>query len=84
MIPTYRRLLGSSACLLALVAPLQGQGLPRGNPAALGFSSQRLARIDRVMQQYVDSGKVAGVVTLIARHGQVAYSARPIAREGGR
>ncbi len=42
-------------------------------PASLGFSPERLARFDRVMQQYVDSGKVAGVVTLVLRHGKVAH-----------
>lgn len=42
-------------------------------PAVLGFSPERLARIDRVMQQYVDSDKVAGVVTLVLRRGKVAH-----------
>jgi CubicO group peptidase (beta-lactamase class C family) len=41
-------------------------------PAALGFSAARLARIDRVMQQYVDSGRIAGAVTLVLRRGRVA------------
>ncbi|MEO8227561.1 MAG: serine hydrolase domain-containing protein, partial [Gemmatimonadota bacterium] len=54
-------------------APLYAQGLPAGNAAALGFSPARLARIDTVMQHYLDSGQVAGVVVLVARHGQVAY-----------
>lgn len=60
-------LLGSA--LLASTAAAQ---LP-APPATLGFSAERLARIDRVMQQYVDSGKVAGVVTLVLRHGKVAH-----------
>jgi CubicO group peptidase (beta-lactamase class C family) len=42
-------------------------------PEQVGLSAERLARIDRVMQQYVDSGRVAGVVTLVARHGRVAH-----------
>ena len=68
-----RKLFGGAILLLALAAPLRGQSRPAADPETLGFSRDRLARIDRVMQQYVDSGRVAGVVALIARHGKVAY-----------
>lgn len=73
MIALSRRTLVVALLFLPLAAPLPAQGLPAGNPTALGFSPERLARIDRVMQQYVDSGRVVGVVALVARHGQVAY-----------
>jgi len=39
----------------------------------LGFSSDRLARIGEAMQRHVDAGRLAGMVTLIARHGQIAH-----------
>lgn len=42
-------------------------------PEKLGFSSPRLARINTVMQRYVDEGKLAGISTLIARRGQVVH-----------
>ena len=42
-------------------------------PEEVGLSSSRLARIGEHLQQYVDSGKLAGALTLIARRGQVAY-----------
>jgi CubicO group peptidase (beta-lactamase class C family) len=42
-------------------------------PEEVGLSSSRLARIGEHLSQYVDSGKVAGTLTLIARRGQVAY-----------
>lgn len=42
-------------------------------PESLGFSSPRLARIAPVMQQYVDQKKFPGVLTLVARHGQVVH-----------
>lgn len=42
-------------------------------PAAVGMSADRLARIGDLMQTYVDTGKYAGCMTLVARHGQVAY-----------
>ena len=38
-----------------------------------GFSAERVARIDRFLQQYVDSSRVGGVVALVIRDGQVAY-----------
>jgi CubicO group peptidase (beta-lactamase class C family) len=40
---------------------------------SLGFSAGRLARIDRLAQQFVDSGRVPGAVMLVLRHGQIAY-----------
>ncbi len=42
-------------------------------PEELGFSSERLQRIENVFQAYVDDGKLAGGVALVARHGKVAY-----------
>ncbi len=42
-------------------------------PEKLGFSSQRLARINTVMQRYIDEGKLAGIVTLVARRNQVVH-----------
>jgi len=67
-----RRHVLAGSLLLSLVSSALAQGLPRGRPDQLGFSPPRLARIDSVMRQYVDSGRVAGVVTLVARHGRVA------------
>jgi CubicO group peptidase (beta-lactamase class C family) len=55
---------------------------PAAKPEDVGVSSERLERLDRTVQQYVNEGKVAGVVTLIARKGQVvqfgAYGKRDI------
>jgi CubicO group peptidase (beta-lactamase class C family) len=42
-------------------------------PEKLGFSSERLERIRPVMQRFVDEGKFAGILTLIARRGQVVH-----------
>jgi CubicO group peptidase (beta-lactamase class C family) len=41
-------------------------------PESLGFSSERLNRLDAAMQQQVDQKHLAGIVTLLARHGKVA------------
>jgi CubicO group peptidase (beta-lactamase class C family) len=40
-------------------------------PEALGFSAQRLERLHAVMQREVDEKQLAGIVTLLARHGKV-------------
>ncbi len=42
-------------------------------PEKVGFSSARLSRIDRVMQGYVDRNELAGLVTLVARRGEVVH-----------
>ena len=43
------------------------------NPETVGLSSSRLSRIGDHLKRYVDAGKIAGTLTLIARRGQIAY-----------
>src|SRR5947208_3164111 len=38
-----------------------------------GLSAQRLGRLAAAMQAYADRGEVAGVVTLVHRHGETAH-----------
>src|SRR5208337_2463357 len=45
--------------------------LAGNKPEALGFSSERLERLHAVMQQEVDQKQLAGIVTILARHGKV-------------
>ena len=45
--------------------------LAENTPEALGFSSERLDRLHAMMQQKVDQKQLAGIVTLLARHGKV-------------
>jgi CubicO group peptidase (beta-lactamase class C family) len=40
---------------------------------SVGFSSQRLDRIAPAMQGYIDQGKLAGTLTLVARNGKIVY-----------
>jgi CubicO group peptidase (beta-lactamase class C family) len=42
------------------------------NAQLAGMNVEQLARIPTRMQDFVDAGKTAGIVTLIARHGYVA------------
>jgi len=58
---------GLLTLVLALVAP-------RALPAqAVAFAPDRLARIDRFLQQYVDSGRIGGAVGVVLRDGRVVY-----------
>ena len=45
--------------------------LAGNKPEALGFSSERLERLHATMQREVDQKQLAGVVTILARHGKV-------------
>ncbi len=58
---------------MLLPPPASAGGLPAGDPAALGFSPQRLKRIDDALQRYVDQGKLAGISLVVARDGKVVY-----------
>jgi len=52
-------------------------------PESVGFSSERLERLHALMQQVVDQKQIAGIVTILARHGKVidyrAYGQRDMA-----
>src|ERR1700722_2923870 len=56
---------------LAVVAA--AQDLPTAKPEAVGLSSERLERIGTVVQQNIDDKRIAGAVTLVIRHGHVAW-----------
>jgi CubicO group peptidase (beta-lactamase class C family) len=57
--------------------------LSSASPERVGFSSEALKELDAAMRGIVDKQHLAGVVTMLARHGQVvhqsAYGARDIA-----
>jgi CubicO group peptidase (beta-lactamase class C family) len=42
-------------------------------PESVGLSSERLERISRSIQTSVDENRIAGAVSLVARHGKIAY-----------
>jgi CubicO group peptidase (beta-lactamase class C family) len=64
--------LGAAIWLIA-AALLQAASLPKAKPSEVGLSAERLDRLTQVMQGYIDRGKIAGMVTLVARNGRVAY-----------
>jgi CubicO group peptidase (beta-lactamase class C family) len=68
-----------AAIALALAvtpSPAQQPARPSTNlavvrPETVGFSSERLERLHTLMQQAVDQKQIAGIVTILARHGKV-------------
>ena len=55
------------------VAALADQPKPVSRPEDLGFASDRLERVTKAFQGYVDSGQIPGAVVLIVRKDKVAY-----------
>ncbi len=45
-------------------------------PEALGFSSERLERLDAAMKAEVDQGRYPGVSVLVLRHGKIVFDRR--------
>jgi CubicO group peptidase (beta-lactamase class C family) len=67
----------SMLTLLAIVLIGSAAGLwadhPLASPESVGFSADGLKALQQTMRGLVDDGKLAGVTTLVARHGKVVY-----------
>jgi CubicO group peptidase (beta-lactamase class C family) len=59
------------ALLFTGAALAAGGDLPSAKPEAVGISTERLARLNGGMKSLVDQGRLAGAVTMVARHGKV-------------
>lgn len=61
-------------CYLSLTLTLGwSASLPVAAPQQAGFSKERLDRINTVMRQHVEAGRLAGASGLIARNGKVVF-----------
>ena len=49
------------------------QDIPAAKPETVGLSSDRLERIATAVQHNIDDKRIAGAVTLVVRHGKVAW-----------
>ncbi len=52
---------------------VKGTVLTIGSPEKNNFSAERLSHIDKVVQQYIDSGWINGAIALVAKNGQIVY-----------
>jgi len=50
-----------------------GQDLPSAKPESVGLSQERLERISAKVQHNIDDKRIAGAVTMVVRHGKVAW-----------
>jgi len=75
----FRLLTGLWIVLLSSVLALQPalaarkHEMPTAKPAKVGMSAERLTTLTSGMKAIVDEGKLAGVVTLVARHGKIVH-----------
>jgi CubicO group peptidase (beta-lactamase class C family) len=58
---------------MALATAASAQSLRPASPDSVGLSAERLDRLSNALEAYVEDGKVAGSVTLVARRGRIAY-----------
>src|SRR5215217_2929941 len=50
------------------------QPLPAATAVSVGFTEDRLARLDSAMQAETDAGRYAGISVMVARHGKLVRS----------
>ncbi len=70
---TRRLFLPAFSVLLFAALVFPAEAPPDVRAESVGLSSERLKHLRATMQQYVDEGRVAGLVTYIARSGRVAH-----------
>jgi CubicO group peptidase (beta-lactamase class C family) len=66
----------TSACDVQTRADIpasQPRNLEAAAPEDVGMSSERLERLSAAMQGLVDDGRLAGITTLVARHGKIVH-----------
>jgi CubicO group peptidase (beta-lactamase class C family) len=75
MIPRFlgRALMAAASVALVFACATARRALPAARPETIGLSRAALARIAPALQAYVDSGKLAGIVAVVARHGRIGY-----------
>ena len=52
----------------------QPRNLSPASPEDAGMSTERLGRLSAAMQNIVDEGELAGITSMVARHGKVVYA----------
>jgi len=61
------------ACALLVFVPAgaDNNGLPAAQPESVGFSAERLKKLNVELRRLVDEQEFAGIVSLVARHGKL-------------
>ena len=58
---------------VAVLAWPMAAATPTAKPEDVGFSSERLLRINELVQRHLKAGSFSGAVTLVARNGRIAH-----------
>ena len=61
------------ACAVFGASTVLADNLSYASPESVGMSSEALDRIKPLLQSYVDDGELVGVVSMVARRGQVVH-----------
>jgi len=61
------------ALLLTVLSLPASTASPTGKPEEVGLSSERLARINQMIERRIAAGDLAGAVTIVARKGKVVH-----------
>jgi CubicO group peptidase (beta-lactamase class C family) len=73
MLMTRRTSLASLLLVTLLGLPLAGASLQTAKPEDVGMSSERLQRINQMIQRHIDAGNISGAVTMVSRKGRIAH-----------
>ncbi|HXC58630.1 MAG TPA: serine hydrolase domain-containing protein [Steroidobacteraceae bacterium] len=65
-------LVAAATCVLAL--PVFTRELPTAKPESVGMSTERLARIDPMIERYITNGQIVSAVTVVLRDGKVVQN----------
>ncbi len=57
----------------AIISTAQPRVLAPGAPEKNNFSAERLQRVDKLIQQYIDSNWIAGAIAIVAKDGNIVY-----------
>jgi CubicO group peptidase (beta-lactamase class C family) len=56
-----------------MVKTLEASRMIEAEPEDVGMSSQRLERVPRLVQSYIDDGRLAGAISMVARRDKVVH-----------
>lgn len=68
-----KRLLITCLAVVFAAVAVQAESFKQTKPEKVGISSERLEKLDAIMQGIIDRNEVAGINVLIARHGKIAH-----------
>jgi len=73
LLPLFSLAVFSLALISQTPTPDRYPVLTEGEAETVGLSPERLARIDRMCEEAVETDQVPGMVALVARNGKIAY-----------